>query len=657
METALYILIAVSAAFAVLCAVFIVFFFRHKAKIKELEHMGALIHSAPYYFAFDDVSKADLYANPAAARMALYPEGQPMKKEETHDEDGLKLLFEVAFPAVEKEGTWVGENRLKRRDGSLIDVQQFIFPVKDKQGRKLGLGTIMRDITVEKQMRRSLDIQSALVSSSASIIFALDKSFKPIYANSYLYQISGYTQEELGLDFSPHLFHDEETAAKIYDNLNKSLQGEIIDQSSTFIKKSGEQIYITHRMSPIIDEGGSVTGVGVILSDVTELRQAKEQAESANKAKSQFLSSMSHEIRTPMNAIIGMTKLAKSSDDLIKIRESLAKVEISSEHLLSIINDILDISKIESGKLELYHEDFDLIEEMDKILAVVKVKSDEKGQTLSFEHGRDIPRRLNGDSKRLGQVIMNLLSNSVKFTGQGGSIALSIHGVRSSESSIRLKFSVKDNGIGISEEQAAKLFNSFEQADKSITKKYGGTGLGLAISKNLVEMMGGGIRIESRVGEGSEFIFDAAFKPATGESAPEAEQVAVKRDFTGRRILLAEDIEINREIIKAVLEDTKILITEAVDGADAVRLFEMDPKKYDLIFMDIQMPNMDGYTAARIIRQMTCPEARSVPIIAMTANAFSEDIKAALESGMNGHISKPIDFDEVIKHLSQFIAN
>jgi signal transduction histidine kinase len=394
---------------------------------------------------------------------------------------------------------------------------------------------------------------------------------------------------------------------------------------------------------------------GLVSTQMYRKRVAESLA--AGEAKSSFLSNMSHEIRTPMNAIMGMTQLALQTTNNERRNEYLGEIRMASTHLLGIINDILDMSKIEANKMTLSCINFRLTEAIHRAEVIVSQTVREKEQQLTIHIDEAIPTYLYGDDQRFIQVVTNILSNAVKFTPQGGSITVNATLEEETESACRIHVDVTDTGIGIAEDQQKKLFRAFEQADNDTSRKFGGTGLGLVLCKRIVEMMGGEIWLRSKPGEGSTFSFTCQFDAATAlptlQDNAEEEEDSIP-DFTGHMILLAEDIGINRDIVRAVLMPTNVSLLEAANGDEAVSIFEEN--EVDLILMDIQMPGTDGYEATRRIRALNSESAKTVPIIAMTANVFREDIDRCLEAGMNAHLGKPIDFTEMLATLKKYLA-
>ena len=392
---------------------------------------------------------------------------------------------------------------------------------------------------------------------------------------------------------------------------------------------------------------------GKRLEDLVNKRTA--EAESANRAKSNFLANMSHEIRTPLNAIIGMTEICKKTANIEKKDYALGKIEDASTHLLGLVNDVLDMSKIEANKLDLSPVRYNFRNMLQKVFNVINFRLDDKKQKLLIDIGDRIPLHLSGDDQRLAQVITNLLSNAVKFTPKEGLIRFNAALTEEYENEYELKIEVADNGIGISDEQKERLFSAFGQADSGISRKFGGTGLGLVISKRIVELMGGRIWIESEPGKGARFFFTVKAQKCEDEHTEQTEPVneILHNEFSGKSLLLVEDIEINREIIIALLADSGLAIDSAVNGKEAVDKIAADINKYDIVFMDLQMPLMDGYEATRRIRSLETH--KRVPIIAMTANVFKDDIMACLDAGMDDHLGKPLDINDVFGKLKKYL--
>ncbi|MDR2742198.1 MAG: response regulator [Treponema sp.] len=452
-----------------------------------------------------------------------------------------------------------------------------------------------------------------------------------------------------------------EMLASIFEESVRTGEPQILEERFSLNNKDEVRDYEV-LFTPMFSDSGDPEGAIMILHDTTEIQNSIKRAEEANRAKSNFLANMSHEIRTPLNAIIGMANIGSADPGIEKKDYCLNKIKGASTHLLNVINDILDMSKIEADKFELSITSFNFTAMLNNVVNVLSFKVEEKKLAFDVIIDPAIPFVIASDEQRLAQVITNLLSNAVKFTPEGGSITIGAKLLSEDDSSCVIETIVSDTGIGISPEQEVKLFHSFEQADNSISRKYGGTGLGLVISKRIVELMSGKIQVESELGKGSSFIFTIhAGKEADASEETETLSGSVRPPVNiagclkGYRILLAEDIEINREIVLSVLEPTGAVVDHAENGREAFETFAATPENYDLILMDIQMPEMGGYEATRLIRTVGIQKAKTIPIIAMTANVFREDIEQCLAAGMNDHLGKPLNFNELIYTLCHYL--
>ena len=422
------------------------------------------------------------------------------------------------------------------------------------------------------------------------------------------------------------------------------------------------------------DEKGNLSTVLLAISDVTEekeheleqdriLRNALSSAEHANRAKTAFLNNMSHDIRTPMNAIIGFTSLAAEHlDDREIIRDYLEKISTSGKHLLSLINDVLDMSRIESGSVKIEKTNVHLPDVLEDLKTIILESTHAKQQKLLIKMQDVVHEDIITDKLRLTQVLLNIISNAVKFTPVGGTIHILVEEKASQKAGYAVySFCIKDNGIGMSKEFQEHVFDSFAR-ERTVTESgITGTGLGMAITKNIVDLMGGTIHLTSKQGEGSEFIVTLECELADKavqekqSSCPKAEKRHL--DYSGRKVLLVEDNELNREIATEILKSLGLKVDCAADGMEAVEIMSSEAgNQYDMIFMDIQMPKMDGYTATREIRTLKDTKKANVPIIAMTANAFDEDRKKAIKAGMNGHIAKPIDVNVILQNLDRIFG-
>jgi PAS domain S-box-containing protein len=501
------------------------------------------------------------------------------------------------------------------------------------------------------------DMADNVIRSESGAMVITDKNLKVLFANERGLEMTGRTLDEaVGMPYREFSCYP---AGSAYDPIAALERGTETDSYHL----PGKDIIVRGTAQHLLDKKGQGIGYIITTDDVSEIQRARERAEKASQAKGEFLSNMSHEFRTPLGAITGMASIGRAADTTERKDYCLAKIEDASKHLLNVINDVLDISKIEAGKFELSAVEFNVVHILQRVADVVRVRADEKRQDFNIAADPAIPPVLIGDDQRLIQVLTNLASNAVKFTGERGAVTVAARLAGDDGPLCTVEIKVADNGIGISEEQKSRLFTAFGQAERDTSRKYGGTGLGLVISKNIVDEMGGRIWLESEPGIGTTFYVAVNLERGHGagvEAAPSnarEKPPAATYDFRGRCILLAEDVDINREILLALLEGTGLVIDCAHNGEEAVAMYASAPNRYGMILMDIMMPEVDGLEATRRIRALDTPKAAALPIIAMTANVFKEDVAHCLEAGMNGHIGKPINPEELIATIHKWLSS
>jgi PAS domain S-box-containing protein len=621
--------------------------------------------------------------------------GHGPEADATH-EDVVRLTRE--------QGHWQGLVVNRRDDGSafLLDLRTSL--VRDEHGKPVAMVGVGTDVTerrrIEQALRDSELRYRVLAERSPLAIQVLAPDGSVLRVNAAWERM---WQAPFAALRSYNVLQDAQLAERgILPLLQKAFAGESVAIPEHLYDKArvenvpgvaGGELWVRAFAYPVQAEDGRLLEVVLIQEDVTARKQAdielgihrdhleamvkartaelvvaKDQAEAANRAKSTFLSNMSHELRTPMNAIMGMTGLALRRAEEPKLKDQLEKIDQASKHLLGVINDILDISKIEAERMTLEQVTFKLGEVQENLMSLIGQKIEEKGLMMFIDLSPEVARlTLLGDPLRLGQILLNFAGNALKFTA-AGSITLRARLAEESPSDVLLRIEVTDTGIGISAEDQEKLFTAFEQADGSMTRKYGGTGLGLAISKRLINMMGGEVGVDSQPGSGSTFWFTVLLGkaqtangavPAAGHSispAPtfsqDSAEIRLKRQFAGARILLAEDEPINQEVSRGLLEDAGLSVDLAEDGVQAVDMAKQN--RYVLILMDMQMPHLNGVDATRAIRAL--PGYAQTPILAMTANAFDEDRQVCIEAGMNDHIGKPVDPDKLFETLLKWLS-
>ena len=547
---------------------------------------------------------------------------------------------------------------LRHKDGKLTDVLFNGSVYKDDKGNVVGVVIVARDVTAQKLLSK---YSLSLIEASRDPLFAISPQGKITDTNQATVKITEVSRERLiGSDFAEY-FTDHDKAREGYQEV--FAKGFVADFPLTI--KDGMLTPVLFNGSVYKDDRGSVLGAVVVARVITEQKRfekeltearvaaelatkiaedAKINAESAThtakdavKAKQQFLSNMSHEIRTPMNAIIGFTKVVLKTDLTSKQREYLNAIKISGDALIVLINDILDLAKVDAGKMTFEKTAFKMKDSISAMLHLFEAKIQEKNLELQTEYDIKIPTVLLGDPVRLHQIILNLVSNAVKFTSKG-KITVTVKLLSEDDEKVNVQFSIADSGIGITESKIEKIFENFQQASSSTSRLFGGTGLGLAIVKQLVEAQGGSISVTSVMDQGSVFSFILSFEKTNAEAEPEIDLVELDKEISNIKVLVVEDIALNQLLMKTLLDDFGFERDIAANGKIAIE--KMQHKTYDIILMDLQMPEMNGFEATEFIRN---DMNSKVPIIALTADVTTVDLAKCKAVGMNDYIAKPVD--------------
>ncbi|MBF0455351.1 MAG: transporter substrate-binding domain-containing protein [Magnetococcales bacterium] len=640
---------------------------RKKAE-NEMKKLLSAVEQSPTAIIITNTEGIIEYINPAFTRTSGYESHEVMGQKPNLLKSGEMSgeVYQVLWETIRQGREWSGELLNRKRDGTLFWESVSIAPIRDEAGVITHFIAAKEDISQRKEDEMALKATSTRLDLALKAgnlgLWDVDLETGKTIVDARWHEILGFSPRSSPVSHRDHWLekiHPEDlqrvqaVGRQFRDNLLEEydVQYRIIKQGQIHWVVSKGDVFLWGRDGRPVRMVGTIEDITLRKRSEEELAQAKEVAEAATVAKSHFLANMSHEIRTPMNAIIGMSYLALQTQLTRKQEDYIHKIHHAAGSLLGIINDILDFSKIEAGKLDMETIPFQLDKVLDNLTNLITPKIREKGLDIQIITTADTPNRLMGDPLRLGQILINLANNAVKFTDQG-SLLIRIELVAQTSERAVLQFSVQDTGIGMSHKEQEKLFHSFSQGDASTTRKYGGTGLGLSICHRLTEMMGGDIWVESESGVGSTFIFTGVFGlHQQAEEQEEKSQPLEVDSLQEVRVLLVEDNEINQQVARELLEMVGVVVTIARNGLEAVDAVSRD--SFDAVLMDIQMPVMDGFKATRTIRE--APKHQNLPIIAMTANAMAGDRERCLEAGMNDHITKPVVPEELYATLSGWI--